>query len=91
MADKKIMSPDLKYWGRCVAYYEDGSEAGLFLISTHPATDGDGYVAFSERSGDCVSADLKANNDKAMAPYGREYVFSYADEDERTVYLEKIS
>lgn len=91
MADKKIMSPDLKYWGRCVAYFEDGSEAGLFLVSTHPESDGDGYVAFSERSGECASANLKANDDKAVAPFGREYVFSYVDEEGRTIYMEKIS
>lgn len=84
------LSPNIKLWARTIGFFADGSDAGFFLVATHKQDDSEHYCAFSERSGDCVCTSMFRNAKYDYAPYGREYIFSFVDDAERTIYLESI-
>lgn len=86
----KLIKTEIRLLARTMGFFADGSDAGFFLVATHHDNDTENYCAFSERSGDCVCTNMYRNAHFDYAPYGREYLFSYDDEQGNTVYLESI-
>lgn len=86
----KLIKTEIRLWARTIGFFEDGSDAGFYVVATHHDDDQENFCAFSERSGLCVCKSMYRNATLKNAPYGREYLFSYDDEEGNTVYLESI-
>lgn len=87
---RNTISSGTRIWARTVGFFEDGSDAGFFLVATHKTDDVEHFCAFSERSGECVCPQIETNPKFEHAPYGREYLFSFDDAEGRKIYLESI-
>ena len=87
----QLIKNDIRLCARTIGFFENGSDAGFFLVATHRENDVEHYCAFSERSGDCVCMSMFRNAKYEYSPYGREYLFSFIDQEGRTVYLESIA
>lgn len=81
---------EIRLWARAIGFYADGSDAGFYVVATHHDNDTENYCAFSERSGECVCTCMYRNAKLENSPYGREYLFSFEDEEGNTIYLESL-